>query len=72
MAGPSPYSGPGSAAQSGVEAVEAVVNAPLRAALVAAAFVGVVMTPLIMAWWVRDLRRLATERSSNKKRRDTK
>jgi uncharacterized membrane protein YdjX (TVP38/TMEM64 family) len=33
-----------------------------RIAVLVAAFVGVVLTPMLMAWWVRDLKRLAAER----------
>ena len=50
----------------------------LQITLVLAAIVGVVLTPLLMAWWVRDLKRMANEnktprrlvpRSSSSKRR---
>ena len=38
----------------------------LQIALIAAAIVGFVLTPLAMAWWVRDLKRLASERTGSK------
>lgn len=37
----------------------------LQGALLIAGIVGVIITPLVMAWWIRDLKRLQAERHGN-------
>lgn len=44
------------------------VNVPLRVALGVAAVVGIVLTPLVMAWWIRDLQQHASDKARKNKR----
>lgn len=41
-----------------------VTSLPLKAALIVAGFVGVVLTPLLMAWWINTLRQASASASS--------
>jgi uncharacterized membrane protein YdjX (TVP38/TMEM64 family) len=46
---------------------ELPANRPLQVTLVVAAIVGMGLTPLVMAWWIRDLKRAAGESSTRRK-----
>lgn len=50
------------------------VNIPLRWALGMGMFLGIVVTPLVMAWWIRDLQRGITEETQgdNKQKKSKK